>query len=233
MGTHILQKVRAAYIISVVTWVSLLTLTGVYIIMSLLTQPSLPSVPASNSCNVLHSPPANLLYKIVHCCSATVFFFVLVSLVFFYYSTSRRLTLVQQRQPGAGAASLGSRKLAKSRRNMLVLVSVFCICFIPYHLVRIPYTFLGKKCMWSGVFFYLKELTVTLSVLNVCLDPLIYFIFCKAFRAQMRFRRVFSTTQVPTQAPDVERRTSEGHLSIAKIDKKASFSMTARRTGVL
>ncbi|KAF3848198.1 hypothetical protein F7725_021226 [Dissostichus mawsoni] len=46
-----------------------------------------------------------------------------------------------------------------------------------------------KRCSWSQTFFYLKEVTVLLSVLNVCLDPLIYFIFCKAFRAQLNLKR--------------------------------------------
>ncbi|KAG8000374.1 P2Y purinoceptor 14 [Nibea albiflora] len=114
LGTHILQKVRPAHIISTVTWVS--------------------SSPHEQ---------INLFFKIVYPISAAIFLFILVSLVFFYYSTSRRLSLAQQRQP----ASSSNKKLAKSRRNMLVL-----------------------------------ELTIMVSALNICLDPLIYFIFCKAFR---------------------------------------------------
>uniref|UniRef100_UPI003AB02B2C P2Y purinoceptor 14 n=1 Tax=Centroberyx gerrardi TaxID=166262 RepID=UPI003AB02B2C len=236
LGTHILQRVRAAYIISTVTWVSLLASTGVYVTLSLLTQRPLTSVPDAVSCEALHSAELSLFYKIIHSCSATVFFSVLVSLVFFYSSTSRRLTLVQRKQPGR-ASSSGSKKLAKSRRNMLVLVTVFCVCFVPYHLVRLPYAFLRGRCAWRQAFFYLKELTVMVSALNVCLDPLIYFIFCKAFRAQLSLRRVFSATQGATQgatqAPGEERRTSDGRLSVAKIERKASFGIAARRTSVL
>eukprot|EP00064_Thunnus_orientalis_P021003 superscaffoldBa00006115_g21157 len=222
LGTHILQTVRAAHIISTVTWVFLLAMTSTYITLSLLTQEPLPSVPNTVSCDVLHSDQLSLLYKIIHSFSAAIFLVVLVSLIFFYYSTSRRLSLAQQRQP----VSSGSKKLAKSRRNMLVLVSVFCVCFVPYHLVRLPYAFL-KRCTWEQAFFYLKELTILVSVFNVCLDPLIYFIFCKAFRAQLSLRRVFSITQA---AENTERRSSDGRVSASKINTKTSVT---KQTSVL
>lgn len=227
LGTHILQTVPAAHIISTVTWVLLLATMSTYIALSLLTQEPLSSVPDAVSCDVLHSQQLSLFYKVIHTCSAAVFLLVLVSLIFFYYSTSRRLSLAQQRQP----ASSGSKKLAKSRRNMLVLVSVFCVCFVPYHLVRLPYAFLRRQCSWSQAFFYLKELTIMVSVLNVCLDPLIYFIFCKAFRAQLSPRRLFNNTA--TQAANTERRSSDGPTSTSRSNRKTSLTMMTKQTGVL
>uniref|UniRef100_M3ZF56 G-protein coupled receptors family 1 profile domain-containing protein n=1 Tax=Xiphophorus maculatus TaxID=8083 RepID=M3ZF56_XIPMA len=108
-----------------------------------------------------------------------IFLLVLFSLVFFYYSTSRRVLQVQQAQ----LASPNSKILMKSRRNMLVLVSVFCFCFVPYHIVRIPCIILWGKC--SVELYYVKEFAVLLSVSNICLDPLIYVFLCKEFRAQL------------------------------------------------
>ncbi|XP_026233128.1 P2Y purinoceptor 14-like [Anabas testudineus] len=224
LGTHILQKVQAAYVISTVTWVFLLTITSTYVLLSLFTQETLVSVPAAVSCDILHSQQLSILYKIIHTFSAAIFLSVLVSLIFFYYSTSRRLSLVQQRQP----TSSSSKKLAKSRRNMLVLVSVFCICFVPYHLVRLPYAFLRNQCSWS---FYLKEMTVMVSVLNVCLDPLIYFIFCKAFRAQLNLKKVFGTTHNPTNLESTER-SSDGRMSHSRLNRKTSLSTTMQNSVV-
>ncbi|KAM6987421.1 P2Y purinoceptor 14-like [Tautogolabrus adspersus] len=181
LGNHILQTVRAAHIISTVTWVVLLAMTTTYSTLSLLAENS-QSLPNTLSCDVLLSKKFSLFYKVIHTWSVAIFIIVFVSLLFFYYGTSRRLSAAQKRQP----ASSGSKKLAKSRRNMLVLVSVFCVCFVPYHLVRLLYTFLRGWCSWRQAFFYLKELTVMVSIFNVCLDPLIYFIFCKSYRAQLR-----------------------------------------------
>ncbi|XP_034404641.1 P2Y purinoceptor 14-like [Cyclopterus lumpus] len=221
LGAHFLLRVRAARIISSVTWVLLLATMGAYIALSLLTEEAQPA--SALSCEVLHSRLLGLYYKAVHSASAAVFLLVLVSLVFFYHAVSRRLALAQRRQP----ASSGSTKLAKSRRNMLVLVGVFCVCFVPYHLVRLPYAFLGRRCWWSHAFFYLKELTVMVSVLNVCLDPLIYFLFCKAFRAQMSPRRLIWAA---AQGANGERRSSDGRL---RANRKTSLTTSTRQAGAL
>ncbi|KAM9359625.1 P2Y purinoceptor 14-like [Symphorus nematophorus] len=229
LGTHILQTVRAAHIISTVTWVFLLATTTTYITLSLLTQENRSSVSNRVSCDVLHSTQLRVFYRICHTFSAAIFFFVLISLVYFYYSTSRRLSLAQQKQP----ASSSNKKLEKSRRNMLALVSVFCVCFVPYHLVRLPYAFMTKQCPRSQVFYYLKELTIMLSVLNVCMDPLIYFLFCKAFRAQLSLRRVFSTTQVAAQGGDIERRSSDRRMSSFRVNRRVSPTLTTKQLSVL
>uniref|UniRef100_A0A3Q1F8P7 P2Y purinoceptor 14-like n=1 Tax=Acanthochromis polyacanthus TaxID=80966 RepID=A0A3Q1F8P7_9TELE len=219
LGTHFLQTVRAAHIISTGTWGFLLATTSAYILVSLLTRKVPDSLPNKMRCDDLHSSQLHLLYKIIHTCSVIIFLAVLVSLVFFYRSISRRLSEAQERQP----------KLAKSRRNMLVLVSVFCVCFVPYHLVRLPYAFRSRWwCSWDRVFYYVKELTIMVSVLNVCLDPLIYFIFSKAFRSQLRLRRVFSSAQATANATGAERRSSDGRISGIRI-----HSMTTRHIGVL
>ncbi|XP_036951797.1 P2Y purinoceptor 14-like isoform X2 [Acanthopagrus latus] len=138
---HILQTVRAARIISTVSWVFLLALMSTYIIMLFHSLKHLTSVPT-------------------------------------------RVSEARQRQP----TSSSSKKLAKSHRNMLVLVCVFCVCFVPFHMFRLIDIFLRKNCSMRTVSYYLMEVTVMVSALNVCLDPLIYFIFCKAFRAQLSRR---------------------------------------------
>ncbi|MEQ2188650.1 hypothetical protein GOODEAATRI_017152 [Goodea atripinnis] len=205
-------------------------MTSTYVILSLLTQNDQGDLPGMVSCDVLHSKQLSLLYKVIHTCSAAIFLLVLIALILFYYNTSRKLSLAQKNQ----STSNNSKKLAKSQRNMLVLVTVFCICFVPYHLIRLPYAF--KKnlfCSWSWWFFYLKELSVLVSVLNVCLDPLIYFIFCKAFRAQMSMRRVFNATESPTQVENLDRRSSDGRLNSLRNLRKSSIISLTKQTRVL
>ncbi|XP_054649465.1 P2Y purinoceptor 14-like [Dunckerocampus dactyliophorus] len=179
-GRHLLQSVRTARVASLVTWLVLLTITSSYIILSLVTQQAPSPSDGTASCSDLHSEQLSLLYKVVHAVSATIFLLVFLALLFFYYSASRRLAAAQQRR----ASSCGARRLAKARRKILVLVSVFCVCFLPYHLVRLPYALIPRH-YWCNVHYW-KDVTVTLSAFNVCLDPLIYFLFCKAFRAQLR-----------------------------------------------
>ncbi|XP_073673516.1 P2Y purinoceptor 14-like [Garra rufa] len=174
LETHALQTVRTARHISIGTWISLFAFTSIYLILFLQTSWNLdPKL----SCESLHSHSLRVAYKIIHCVSFVVFVFVLMSLVFLYWKTLQK---IRQAELSAQTVS-SSNKFNKSKRNMLVLVVVFCVCFVPYHLVRLPYVF-RSDCTFN----ILKELTILLSVLNVCFDPIIYFIFCKAFRNHLR-----------------------------------------------
>uniref|UniRef100_G3PW82 G-protein coupled receptors family 1 profile domain-containing protein n=1 Tax=Gasterosteus aculeatus TaxID=69293 RepID=G3PW82_GASAC len=171
LGTHILQRVMASHLVSTVTWGFLLGVTSAFT-SSFLKQKSSPS---SNlvECQGLSS----VLYEIVYACSTILFLTVLVFLLFCYYNISRRVSLAQRGQPPSSC----STKLAKSRRKMLALVSVFCFCFVPYHLLLLPKHYLWS-CSWGKFFYYATEISIMMSVLNVCLDPLIYFYLCKRFR---------------------------------------------------
>uniref|UniRef100_A0AAX7TG88 G-protein coupled receptors family 1 profile domain-containing protein n=1 Tax=Astatotilapia calliptera TaxID=8154 RepID=A0AAX7TG88_ASTCA len=143
-------------------------------------------------CWPLFSVSISLFFKILHTLCTIIFLLGFISLVFFYYSTSRRVLQAQQRQ----LASSNAEKLVKSRRNMLVLVSIFCVCFVPYNLVRLPVTFLWTSCSAGPLLFYLEEVATMVSVFNICLDPLVYFFLCKSFWDQMSQRIVSVGTNI-------------------------------------
>ncbi|XP_039464248.1 P2Y purinoceptor 14-like [Oreochromis aureus] len=188
-GTHMLQTVQTARIISVITWVFLLAPTVVYVIIFFSSQKPLTFNPSR--CVHLFTPSVSLLFRILHTFSAFIFLLVFISLVFFYYSISRRVLEAQQTQ----LASSGTEKLLKSRRNMLVLVSIFCVCFVPYHLVRLPFAFLWSDDSVGPVLFYLKEVTTMVSVFNICLDPVVYFFLSNTFWDKVRKARAQHTTR--------------------------------------
>ncbi|XP_030004230.1 P2Y purinoceptor 14-like [Sphaeramia orbicularis] len=176
--THFLQTVRAAHIISIVTWVFLLTVLSIYVCASFITQKNLTSIPYS--CEELHNKNVIVLHRVIHSSILVAFLSVLIFMLYVYCHTSHEVSLAQQSQ----LTSSSPDKLAKSRRNMMVLIIVFCICFIPFHLVHVPYIFL--ECSQGTVLFLLEELTRVFSVLNICLDPFTYFIFSKDLREQLK-----------------------------------------------
>ncbi|XP_054884091.1 G-protein coupled receptor 87-like [Poeciliopsis prolifica] len=184
-GSHILMSAKASRIISTTTWVVLLAITTPYAIMMLVNEKHHDD--EHTMCDHLISEPVKPLHTAIHAFTFIVFLSGLISLVFFYYSTSRRVLQIEKAQ----LASPNSKKLTRSRRNMLVLVSVFCFCFVPYHFVRLPYIILEKNC-WVEL-YYIKEFAVLLSVCNICLDPLIYVFLCKEFRAQLNLKKIFRT----------------------------------------
>lgn len=187
LRTSFLMTTRAAYIISGSTWAFFLVPVPVYITLMLKSK-TIASSPA-NTCDVLHIESVKVFYNVLHGIAFIIFLSVLLCLVFCYYSASRRVFEMHQRKMG----SSNSKRLVQSRRNMLVLVTVFCICFVPHHLVRLPYIIFRAQC--SVVLYYLKEVTVLVSVFNICLDPLIYIFLCKDFRAQFNLQIIFPTTK--------------------------------------
>ncbi|KAK6478655.1 P2Y purinoceptor 14-like, partial [Huso huso] len=173
LETYKWQTVKAAKYISLGTWILLLSIGVGHMYLSSNTPGT-----TSKKCNV--SVSGKLFSVVVHTSSLILFMFVLASLCFFYVQMSKRLK---------GNTFSSNIKLRKSKKNILVLVTVFSVCFVPYHIVRLPYVLANSKiitsCFWENHLHYLKEFATVLSSLNACLDPMIYFIFCKAFRAKL------------------------------------------------
>ncbi|XP_073673519.1 P2Y purinoceptor 14-like [Garra rufa] len=185
METHALQMVHTARYISAATWLILLALSSIYLILFL--QNFLGQIPDVFTCESQHNSQLSLTYKIIHCMTFVSFIFVLVSLILLYWKTHQKLREVQF----SSQVSSESQTFKRSKNNMRVLVVIFCVCFVPYQLVKLPYIFIKpllRDCTAVHAYYILKELTVLLTALNASLDPLIYFFFCKTFRAQFNFR---------------------------------------------
>ncbi|XP_027900641.1 P2Y purinoceptor 14-like [Xiphophorus couchianus] len=217
-GAFFLLTKRAACITSLTTWVFLLTPMTAY--STVLLKTLKPDGSDEDSCEDLHSDSVKLIYRTLHIGASTIFLLVFFSMVFSYYSASRKVLQAQQRQ----SASFSSRKLQRSRKKMLVLICIFCICFVPYHLIRLLYTFLQQRSS-DRVFYYLMEFTTIVSILNVCLDPLVYFVFCKDFRFHLRLRSFCS------QKENGARRSNEEQLRSINLNKDKTLSTTSRSTG--
>lgn len=104
-----------------------------------------------------------------------------LSLIIFYTAITKKIF----------KSHLKSRKNSisvkkKSSRNIFSIMFVFFICFVPYHIARIPYTQSQTEahysCQSKQILFYVKEFSLLLSAANVCLDPIIYFFLCQPFR---------------------------------------------------
>ncbi|XP_053564984.1 G-protein coupled receptor 171 [Bombina bombina] len=73
--------------------------------------------------------------------------------------------------------------------NIFLVTAGYIICFLPYHIVRIPYTLSQgdfiTDCRLKQVLFHAKESTLLLSVSNLCFDPILYFYLSKTFRSKI------------------------------------------------
>ncbi|XP_054441194.1 G-protein coupled receptor 171 [Pteronotus mesoamericanus] len=73
--------------------------------------------------------------------------------------------------------------------NILLVTTAYIICFVPYHIVRIPYTLSQTEvisdCQTRNSLFKAKEATLLLAVSNLCFDPILYYHLSKAFRLKV------------------------------------------------
>ncbi|KAJ6633577.1 hypothetical protein lerEdw1_014473 [Lerista edwardsae] len=109
-------------------------------------------------------------------------FFVL--LLFFFYSygkISRKLYAVSIKSTQQQSRKSSGRAVLKT----FVVLAVFTLCFMPYHVVRVPYILAQVGLVpdkWIQALHLANELVLCISALNCCLDPVIFFFLSSSFK---------------------------------------------------
>lgn len=113
-----------------------------------------------------------------------VVFFGCLFLVFiiFYVKIALKLRTVEM---GKGDPNAQNRKKQLVLKTFLV-PAIFTLCFLPYHLVRVPYVLAQmdviKDLESKQLLHTWNEITLLLSALNSCLDPVIYYFLSSMYR---------------------------------------------------
>ncbi|NXI58744.1 GP171 protein, partial [Chloroceryle aenea] len=80
-------------------------------------------------------------------------------------------------------------KVKKALVNILLVTAGYLLCFVPYHIVRIPYTLSQSNtitsCSLKQALFKAKESTLLFAVSNLCFDPILYYYLSKSFRLKL------------------------------------------------
>ncbi|XP_059506909.1 P2Y purinoceptor 14-like [Stegostoma tigrinum] len=178
LKVHAFQNLKTAKCLSLGTW-GVLIFVG--ILFTLLVNMEKQSLPANSRICIKAGQGRETIYAFSHVAALITFVCVLVALCFFYVQISLQL----HRPPSTQSLI----KQTKAKNNILILLVVFMVCFVPYHIVRFPYilsqTNFIEDCYWKTILYYAKESSLLLSTLNSCFDPVIYFLFCKAFRSKL------------------------------------------------
>ncbi|KAM7412497.1 hypothetical protein PAMA_020059 [Pampus argenteus] len=115
---------------------------------------------------------------------------------------------------------LGSRGDPEVRANarraaggVVAVALAYIFCFVPYHVVRTPYTLAQTKvitdCQTKRQLFLGKEATLLLTVLHLCFDPLLFFYLYAPFRQTVSKVLCCITEQ---QTGDPEGQAAEGMM---------------------
>ncbi|NWU96309.1 GP171 protein, partial [Upupa epops] len=85
----------------------------------------------------------------------------------------------------------------KALISILLVTAGYLLCFVPYHIVRIPYTLSQSNtitsCSLKQALFKAKESTLLFAVSNLCFNPILYYHLSKSFR--LKFTETFASPQ--------------------------------------
>ncbi|XP_035422440.1 G-protein coupled receptor 171 isoform X1 [Cygnus atratus] len=77
----------------------------------------------------------------------------------------------------------------KALINILLVTAGYILCFVPYHIVRIPYTLSQNdaitNCSLKQRLFQAKESTLLFAVSNLCFDPILYYHLSNSFKLKV------------------------------------------------
>lgn len=114
-------------------------------------------------------------------------------------------TLCQPRQGlSANPRSNASRK--KSIKLIIVVLVVFAVSFVPFHVTRTLYytsRVLNMNCEFLNIVNFMYKITRPLASINSCIDPILYFLAGDHYRSKMMSvltgKRQITSSQIPEQ----------------------------------
>ncbi|XP_067898750.1 P2Y purinoceptor 12-like isoform X4 [Heterodontus francisci] len=181
-------KPRTAKILSATIWLSMFLL--VLPNMILYKGNTMPE--NERKCSSLKTDLGLKWHEMVNFICQVIFWSNLVLIVVCYFLITRELYKSYRKTRGS------SRQAKKVNFNVFLVLAVFFICFVPFHFAKLPYTLSQTRdayqCSTQVALYYIKESTLSLSALNACLDPLIYFFLCRSFK-NMLFAKLNNCTQ--------------------------------------
>ncbi|XP_069502532.1 uracil nucleotide/cysteinyl leukotriene receptor-like [Ambystoma mexicanum] len=86
----------------------------------------------------------------------------------------------------AGPRQSSQTTKKKALRTILVVLAVFLICFVPYHVIQMIHTLrrinVFSSCALIQFTYKARRVTMALTSLNSCLDPLVYYFGAEKFK---------------------------------------------------
>ncbi|NWX09856.1 P2Y14 protein, partial [Caloenas nicobarica] len=174
------HTVNCSKVVSIIVWLLLMLISFPNMILTT----EITKENYSIKCIGLKSELGRQWHKASSYICTGIFWVVFLLLIIVYTSISKKIYSSYKRFRRSSEVTK-----RKTSRNIFSIMFVFVVCFVPYHLCRIPYTLSQTSphfsCRAKTTLFYAKEFTLVLSAANICLDPIIYFFLCIPFREKL------------------------------------------------
>ncbi|XP_053278057.1 P2Y purinoceptor 13-like [Pleuronectes platessa] len=174
------QNVTFSLVMSTLVWAVLL---GSTVIPTIILTDRSPGNYSGDFCLSLKSPAGQKLQAFVVLFMEILFWFVSVLIVFCYICITVKVV-----QSFRNSGSKNSRGTKKTKLRVFLVILVFFVCFMPLHILRIPFTLYefsdDKDCadIWLVA---AHNITLWMSSTNICLDPLLYSYLSKEYRDKL------------------------------------------------
>ncbi|XP_076004979.1 P2Y purinoceptor 4 [Genypterus blacodes] len=96
----------------------------------------------------------------------------------------------------------------KSIKLIIVVLVVFAVCFVPFHITRTLYytsRVLDLSCEFLNIVNFTYKITRPLASVNSCIDPILYFLagdhYRSRFLAALTGKRQTASSQIPDPVP--------------------------------
>ncbi|NWU11081.1 GPR34 protein, partial [Cephalopterus ornatus] len=131
-----------------------------------------------------------------------IFWVVFFLLILSYSKIAKSLLEISRRRsnfPNAG-------KYTKTARNSFIVLIIFTVCFVPYHMFRIVYItsqLQTPPCYWKEIIHKCNEVMLIFSSFNSCLDPVMYFLMSRSVRTavfQLICRKIYGDSSLNTES---------------------------------
>lgn len=194
---HNMIKPRHAHLVCFSVWAS--------VILCLVPKLIFVTTTARGNDTLCHDTtrPEDFDYYITYSSLVTALLFGIPFLVIVVCYCLMARALCQPRQ-GLSSAQQASSSRAKSIKLIVVVLVVFFLCFVPFHITRTLYyisRFLGADCGFLDAVNFAYKITRPLASVNSCLDPVLYFLAGDHYRS--RLLRAFNRPAIDSRSADL------------------------------
>uniref|UniRef100_A0A8C3L4H2 Probable G-protein coupled receptor 34 n=1 Tax=Chrysolophus pictus TaxID=9089 RepID=A0A8C3L4H2_CHRPC len=131
-----------------------------------------------------------------------IFWTVFLLLILSYVKIAKNLLKISRKRANFPNAV----KYTQTARNSFIVLIIFTVCFVPYHMFRFVYItsqLQNPSCYWKGIIHTCNEVMLIFSSFNSCLDPVMYFLMSSSVRKtvfQLICRRIHRDSSVTLES---------------------------------
>ncbi|XP_071401446.1 P2Y purinoceptor 13-like [Centroberyx affinis] len=174
------QNLVFSFVMSALVWV---VMFGGTALPTIILTDQIPGNKTGDLCMSLKGPAGVTLHKVVVLFMESIFWFVSMLVVFCYICITNKVL-----QSFRNSGSSNSQGKKKTKLRVFLILLVFFVCYVPLHMVRIPFTQheLLEDSVCTKVWVEItNNFALWLSTTNACLDPLLYIYLCREFKEKL------------------------------------------------